>query len=340
MRQEKSQPGRDQKTGRGRGNPAEYMAKQWRLRIAKAKHAKRQTHAPGQHQKARDRGNRPGHAAQFRAGTDRDPNDIRHREELAQADDIEEFCIAEPAPLFDGDAPGPDDPTAKAKKRYGQESFGNGAERRTGELLQRENGRHYLSVPMPVMQVGIMRMLVDETAMLVRMAVRFAVRIGGRMRVPMMHVMHMPVLVKEQFVHVLVLMFFGEMQIHARRHQPGCADQGPCDGLAEQGNRDRSADKGRGRKIRSGAGRAEVTQPQYEECEANAVTEETDNSGRGKGPLFGELRTMGKAQRSIDDPSSNTLDHGDLHRIGATKPSGQVVIDAPADASRDDQPAV
>src|SRR5215472_7763091 len=84
--------------------------------------------------------------------------------------------------------------------------------------------------------------------MLVRMAVRFAVRIGRRMRVPMMHVMHMPVLMKEQFVQMLVLVFFGEMQIHARRHEPGCADQRPCDGPAEQRNRDRSADKGRGSK--------------------------------------------------------------------------------------------
>ena len=98
------------------------------------------------------------------------------------------------------------------------------------------------------MQVGIMRVLVDETAMLVRMAVRFAVRIGRRVRVPMMRVVDMPVLVKERFVHMLVLVFFGK--VHAGRHEPGSADQGPCDRLAEQRNRDRSADKGSGRKIR------------------------------------------------------------------------------------------
>ena len=77
MGQQKSQPGRDQKTGRSGGNPTKDMAKQWRLRIAKAKHAKRQTHAPGQHKKPRDRGKRARHAAQFRAGADRDPDDIR-----------------------------------------------------------------------------------------------------------------------------------------------------------------------------------------------------------------------------------------------------------------------
>jgi len=56
-----------------------------------------------------------------------------------------------------------------------------------------------------------MRVLVDETAMLVRMAVRFAVRIGRRVRVPMMRVVDMPVLVKERFVHMLVLVFFGKV---------------------------------------------------------------------------------------------------------------------------------
>jgi hypothetical protein len=44
------------------------------------------------------------------------------------------------------------------------------------------------------------------------------------MRVPMMGVVHMPVLVKERLVHMLVLVFFGKMQIHARRHEPGSTE--------------------------------------------------------------------------------------------------------------------
>src|SRR5262249_13036901 len=97
------------------------------------------------------------------------------------------------------------------------------------------------------------------TTMLVRMAVRFAIWIGRRMRVPMMRVMHMPVLVKERVVHMLVFMLFSKMQIYARRHEHGSADQGPCDGLAEQRNRDRGADKGGSGKICTGPGRTEVT---------------------------------------------------------------------------------
>jgi hypothetical protein len=258
-------------------------------------------------------------AAQFRAGADRDPNDIRPRQELAQADDIEEFRITEPTLLVNGDAPRPYDPAAETKNRYGQKSFGDGAERRTSGLPQRENGRHELSVFLPVMQVGIMRVLVDETAMAVGMAVRFAIRIRRPMLVPMMRVVDMPVLVKEWFVHMLVFMFFGKVQIHAHRHEPGSADQGPCDGLAEQRNRDRSADKGGGRKIRPGPGRTEMAQSEHKECQANAVTEETDDSGRGKRPRLGQLRAMHKAERSIDGPGGNALNRFDLDRIGAAE---------------------
>src|SRR5262249_28630154 len=182
-----------------------------------------------------------------------------------------------------------------------------------------------------------MRVLVDETAMLVRMAVRLAAWIGRPMRVLMMLVVNMPVLVKERFVHMLVLVFFDKMQIHARRHEPGSADQGPCNRLAEQRNRDRSADEGSCRKIGSGASRTEVAQPQYEERQANPITEEPDDSGRGKDSLFRQPRAMGKAQGSIDDPGSNTLGRGDLDWIGGAELSGQVVIDAPADAGRDDK---
>src|SRR5262249_56590696 len=89
---------------------------------------------------------RPWRAAKFCAGADSDPNDIGSRQELAQADDIEEFRIAEPAPLLNCDAPRPGDPAAKAENRYGQKSFGDGAERRTGGLLQPEKRRPDLSL--------------------------------------------------------------------------------------------------------------------------------------------------------------------------------------------------
>ena len=152
-----------------------------------------------------------------------------------------------------------------------------------------------------------MRVLVEETAMLVRMAVRFAVWIGRCMRMPMMRVVDMPVLVKERFVHMLVLMFFGKMQIHARRHERGSRDQRPCDGFAEQRNRDRGADKGSDRKIRPGPGRTEMTQSQYEGRKAHAITEETDDSGRGKGPSSGKCAPWAKPSAVLMTPAATPL---------------------------------
>ena len=46
---------------------------------------------------------------------------------------------------------GPARSAAKAKNRYGQERFGNGAERRADGLLQRESRRHDLRVLVAVM---------------------------------------------------------------------------------------------------------------------------------------------------------------------------------------------
>ena len=47
-------------------------------------------------------------------GADRDADNVRTRHELAQADDVGIFLLAQPATLLDGDAPRPDDPAAAA----------------------------------------------------------------------------------------------------------------------------------------------------------------------------------------------------------------------------------
>ena len=75
---------------------------------------------------------------------------------------------------------------------------------------------------MAVVQIGIMRVLVDERQVAMGMAVRLAPRIVRPMRVLMVRVMGVAVLVLERLVPVLVLMRLGEVQIEADRHQqPG-----------------------------------------------------------------------------------------------------------------------
>ena len=72
---------------------------------------------------------------------------------------------------------------------------------------------------MLVMQVGIMRVLVHHRRVAVRMGVRFARRIGRRVRVPVVLVVRVPVLVLHRFVDVLVIVALGDMEPDADNHQ-------------------------------------------------------------------------------------------------------------------------
>jgi hypothetical protein len=60
---------------------------------------------------------------------------------------------------------------------------------------------------------------VPQAAMLVRMGVRLTLRILGTMLVLMMRVVHMRVRVREHLMLVFVLVGFGQVQPHAKRHQ-------------------------------------------------------------------------------------------------------------------------
>lgn len=76
---------------------------------------------------------------------------------------------------------------------------------------------------MNVMHVRHMRMRMSYPAVLVEMGMRLAGRIGGRVPVPMVLVMHVGMGVRHWLVNVLVLMTFGQMKPCADRHQPpGC----------------------------------------------------------------------------------------------------------------------
>lgn len=69
------------------------------------------------------------------------------------------------------------------------------------------------------MHVGHVPMSMAEPLMTVRMGVRLARRIVGRMRVLMMLVVNMQMLVLHRLMHVLMLVHFRDMQPHADCHE-------------------------------------------------------------------------------------------------------------------------
>jgi len=120
-----------------------------------------------------------------------------------------------------------------------------------------------LGVPMrmgvPVVQIGVMRMLVHERHVSVAMRVRLARGVAGFVRVLMMHVVRVPMLVLEGFVHMFVLMRLGEMQINAACHQQTGDDEQRPHGFAEQCDCNDRADERRRREVGAGACRAEMS---------------------------------------------------------------------------------
>ena len=66
----------------------------------------------------------------------------------------------------------------------------------------------------------------------------------------------------------------GQMQPYADPHQRACGDQLPGDGVIVQDDRKGRAEKRSDREVRTGPRRTEVAQRDYEQDEADAVSDE------------------------------------------------------------------
>src|SRR6266568_3678249 len=80
-----------------------------------------------------------------------------------------------------------------------------------------------------------------------------------------------------------------------------------------------------------------MTKAEYKEHEANAVAEKADRGRGRKWGHSGQRRSTSKGQCKIDRTGHQSLDHGDLQRIGRAELAGEIVVDAPRDAGKDDQ---
>ena len=132
-------------------------------------------------------------------------------------------------------------------------------------------------MPVPVMDVRIVRVRMNQRFVLVRTGVRGWIghrRVVRPVHVLMMLVVHVRVLVRHRLVAVLVLVTFGEMEPEADAHQRGRHDEGDTRPLPEDQERRDGADEGRRGELRARARRAEAAQREDEQHEAHPVAEE------------------------------------------------------------------
>ena len=117
-----------------------------------------------------------------------------------------------------------------------------------------------LGVPVPMMQIRIMRVLVPDRKMVVPMSMRLASGIAGRMHMLMVGIMEMPMLVLHSLMFMLVFVCFREVQIETARHQGPSTDQASRDLFFEHGYCQDCADERRCREVRACPRRSQVAQ--------------------------------------------------------------------------------
>ena len=59
-----------------------------------------------------------------------------------------------------------------------------------------------------------------------------------------------------------------------------------------------------------------MAQPQHEQGKTDAIAKKADEADRHRGPGRGQRRAMRQCQQQVHRARNQSLQHGDLHRIG------------------------
>ena len=168
---------------------------------------------------------------------------------------------------------GPLDPTSAASWLMGRTMA------QAGRGWSRRGRAHPMAVA--VVQVGVVRVAMDQGCVAVRMRMGLAGWVAGAVRVPVVRVVLMGVVVLQGRMRMVVLVPLGQMQPEAEAHEAAGHEQASGQGLAQQEDGERRADERGQGEVGAGAGGAEVAQGQHEQSEAEAVAGETDHAGGG-----------------------------------------------------------
>jgi hypothetical protein len=136
-------------------------------------------------------------------------------------------------------------------------------------------------MPMPMMDIGKMRMAVKQRLVTVLVGMRLFAQPIRLVRVPMVRIVDVHVVVRQRFVQMLVIVPFVQMEPDAESHQ-GCGDPEQYrDGLPEERYRDRGPDEWGSREIGAGARAAEMAQGDHEQHQAQTIAHESKQQNGG-----------------------------------------------------------
>lgn len=142
--------------------------------------------------------------------------------------------------------------------------------------------------------------------------VRLAGRISRLVGMLVVFIVHVGMRVLRRLVNMMVLVMLAQVQPHTQAHQHTSQRQLTGKGLLQKCQGRDSAEKGRGREVGAGTRSAEMSQGENKQHEADAITEEADQSCEQGSCHAGYLPARNEAQREVDGPRNKTLDLYDL----------------------------
>src|SRR6185436_519153 len=180
-----------------------------------------------------------------------------------------------------------------------------------------------------MVQVGVMRMRVRDGLVVMGMTMRLLPVPREGVLVPVVLVVDVLVLVRQELVHMAVPMTFAEMQPDAECHQRCSAPERPSCRLTENDKRECRAEEGRDRKVCGGARGPEVPQRGDKERERYAIAEEADYAGGHDDSRNGKRGSLEHGEGEVRRSRRQPLDACQRCRVGRRDTARQVVIDCP-----------
>ena len=123
----------------------------------------------------------------------------------------------------------------------------------------------------------------------------------------MVRVMLVAVFVLEQLVDVFMFVTLADVEPDANHHQPRRHAETPSHRLAEQEDANERTDERRGREIRAGPSRAEVSEGSHEQDETHAIAQQSKQSREPHQGRAGSRRTARQRDRDVDPAGDETF---------------------------------
>ena len=167
--------------------------------------------------------------------------------------------------------------------------------------------------------------------MAVKVRMRLARRIAGRVLVLVVSIVRVHVLVLDRAVLMHVGMPFSQEQGHARCHAEHGSEIEPAESLVEDERRGERTYEGRGREVRGLTRGADEPKRIRVQDNRQAVAENAQEQGGGRDAWVRECATEADPEQEVEAARDKRFDADDRERITERKPLREIVVDRPSD---------